>query len=67
MFVGAGTGPCWILMVGARKPGATLHYPPNDQAARYGASTSEATNDARVAYADWPHEATEMRLPWPPR
>jgi uncharacterized cupin superfamily protein len=67
VFVGAGTGPCWILMVGARKPGATLHYPPNDQAARYGASTSEATNDARVAYADWPHEATEMRLPWPPR
>jgi uncharacterized cupin superfamily protein len=30
VFVGAGDGPCWILMVGARGPDATAHYPANE-------------------------------------
>ena len=32
-LIGAGDGPCAILMVGARKPDATMHYPVSDVAA----------------------------------
>jgi uncharacterized cupin superfamily protein len=66
VFVGAGSGPCWILMVGARKPDRTTHYPVNEKAARHGASAQEPTDDAREAYADWPDEAKSTRLPLPP-
>lgn len=66
IFVGAGEGPCWILMVGARRPDATIHYPVNEKAAEHGASVTEPTDDARAAYADWPSESEETKLPWPP-
>jgi uncharacterized cupin superfamily protein len=66
VFVGAGTGPCWILMVGARKPGAKSHYPVNELAAKHGASSPEPTDDSRMAYSDWPEESEETKLPWPP-
>jgi quercetin dioxygenase-like cupin family protein len=33
-FVGAGDGPCWILMVGARGPRAGAHFPVNETAAK---------------------------------
>jgi uncharacterized cupin superfamily protein len=66
VLVGAGTGPCWILMVGARKPTATVHYPVNEKAAEHGASVSEPTNDSRTAYAAWPTESETTKLPWPP-
>lgn len=65
-FVGAGDGPCWILMVGARGPDATAHYPVNETAAKYGASARESTDDSRAAYADWPNEPKPAKLPWPP-
>ena len=32
VFVGAGQGPCAILMVGARRPDPTIHYPVNELA-----------------------------------
>ena len=32
-LIGAGDGPCAILMVGARKPEATIHYPVSEAAA----------------------------------
>jgi uncharacterized cupin superfamily protein len=66
VFVGAGTGPCWILMVGARKPDATTHYPVSDLAAKHGASAPEPTDDSRIAYSDWTTESEETTLPWPP-
>jgi uncharacterized cupin superfamily protein len=66
VLVGAGDGPCWILMVGARKPDATTHFPVNDKAAKHGASVSEPTSDARTAYAGWPSEPERTKLPWPP-
>jgi uncharacterized cupin superfamily protein len=66
IFVGAGDGPCWILMVGARRLDAKIHYLVNQKAARHGASVSEPTDDARKAYADWPSEFEETKLPWPP-
>lgn len=49
-FVGAGAGPCVILMVGART-GPGVRYPVSEAAARHGASVAEETSDWRVAYA----------------
>ena len=49
-FVGAGEGPCVILMVGSRS-GTGVRYPMSELAARYGASVAEETSDCRQAYA----------------
>ena len=66
VFVGAGDGPCAILMVGARSPDKTLEYPANELAARYGASAARTTSSPAEAYADWAYEFTPTQLPWPP-
>jgi uncharacterized cupin superfamily protein len=66
VFVGAGEAPCAILMVGARRPDATIEYPVDEVAARHGASVSRATSDPAEAYADWSGELTPTRLSWPP-
>jgi uncharacterized cupin superfamily protein len=68
ILVGAGDGPCAILMVGARRPDKTLDYLPNEVAARYGASVAKRTSDRREAYADWggPQALRPTRVPWPP-
>ena len=65
VFVGAGDGPCAILMVGARSEAATVHYPVDEVAARHGASVPSATDDAREAYAEWPSGFEPARLDWP--
>jgi uncharacterized cupin superfamily protein len=51
VFVGAGDGPCVILMVGARTENEQLLYPVSELAARYGASAEEQTAYPRQAYA----------------
>jgi uncharacterized cupin superfamily protein len=51
VFVGAGVGPCAILMIGARSEDEQLLYPVSELAARYGASATEETTDGDVAYA----------------
>lgn len=63
--VGAGDGPCAILMVGARSPGKTIHYPVEPLAARYGASVAQATDSLKEAYADIDNTITRERAPWP--
>ena len=65
IIVGAGDGPCAILMAGLRGPGKELHYPVSEAAARYGASTPEETDTPRVAYSDWQMELMPFRAPWP--
>ena len=67
-FVGAGQGPCVILMVGSRS-GPGVRYPVSELAARYGASVAEATSDWRQAYATVEPFRRERppnwaRLPW---
>jgi uncharacterized cupin superfamily protein len=67
-FVGAGDGPCAILMTGART-GPGVRYPASDQAARHGASVPEETTDWRQAYAgaEWfrrERPPSWPRLPW---
>jgi uncharacterized cupin superfamily protein len=66
VFVGAGDGPCAILMVGARRPDDSVHYPVSDLAARYGASVAEPTSDAAEAYAGWEDKFQQTKLDWPP-
>ena len=65
-FVGAGDGPCWILMVGVRRPDERIEYPVDATAAKHGASVAEPTPDPDVAYADRPGAWEPTRPPWPP-
>ena len=65
VFVGAGDGPCAVLMIGSRRRDEP-HYPVNELAAKYDASSSVETDDPEVAYRDWPE--TDWRpvpSPWP--
>jgi uncharacterized cupin superfamily protein len=66
IFVGAGDGPCAILMAGARTPGKTIDYIPDAVAARYGASVERPTQSPAEAYADLDRTFTPRRAPWPP-
>ena len=66
VIVGAGDGPCAILMLGARPEVETLTYPASEIAARYGASAAKETDKPDEAYADWPGEFQPARVPWPP-
>jgi quercetin dioxygenase-like cupin family protein len=62
--IGAGEGPCAILMVGTRSPDRTIHYPVEPAAAKYEASVAVATNSPREAYAGGP-PIVPARSPWP--
>ena len=66
VFVGAGDGPCSILMVGARTGDEIATYVPSPLAARFNASVETETTDSKVAYADWPDTFTAGKLDWPP-
>jgi uncharacterized cupin superfamily protein len=65
IFVGAGDGPCAIVMIGSRPEVETLFYPVSEVAAKYGASAATETDSGDEAYADWPGEYVPVRLPWP--
>jgi quercetin dioxygenase-like cupin family protein len=64
-FVGAGDGPCVIVMAGARS-GPGVHYPVSELAARYGASVAEETSDWREAYANVERFRRERPSNWAP-
>jgi uncharacterized cupin superfamily protein len=66
IIVGAGDGPCAILMIGLRPEVETLRYPVSEVAAKYGASAAIETDSGDEAYADWPGDYLPVRLPWPP-
>ena len=67
VFVGAGDGPCVIVMAGARKSGGEILYPVNEVAAKHGASVLEETTDGDEAYARFPQpERTAYRDGWLP-
>ena len=50
IFVGAGDGPCVILMVGARGDEWQVVYPVSELASQHGAGVEEETSDPRQAY-----------------
>lgn len=65
VFVGAGSGPCAVLMIGSRREVAA-HYPVSAVAATYDASVERATDEPAEAYADWRQEERRRTLnPWP--
>ena len=66
-FVGAGEGPCAILMAGARNAGTGILYPVSETAAKHGASVARETTSAVEAYAEagWQRPEPAPR-PWPP-
>jgi len=56
-IVGAGSGPCAVLAIGARAhqdDDAWGAYPLDETAVRHDAAAEEETNDPRVAYARFP-------------
>ena len=66
VFVGAGEGPCAVLMIGSRRTDEP-HYPVNALAAKYDASVKTETDDPEQAYADWRREQWRpVSSPWPP-
>jgi uncharacterized cupin superfamily protein len=65
VFVGAGSEPCAILMVGAR-PDDPVHFPVSHVAEQHGASAAKQTNNPDEAYATWPGEYLPTRLLWAP-
>ncbi len=69
IFVGAGDGPCVILMAGTRSEDAQGLYPVSELAARYGASVAEEARDPEQAYSGFEWFRRERpsywdSLPW---
>ncbi len=64
VIIGAGEGPCIVLMVGARNAGSELIYPASQTAATYGASAANDTTDPAEAYAGWTRPQPR-HYPWP--
>jgi uncharacterized cupin superfamily protein len=64
IFVGAGDGPCVILMAGARSEDWRVLYPVSELAARYGASAEEETSDPQQAYAGFESSRRERPSYW---
>jgi mannose-6-phosphate isomerase-like protein (cupin superfamily) len=57
VIVGAGSGPCLVVAVGARQhdgQAGSLGFPAEEVARRYGASVDADTTDGGVAYASVP-------------
>ncbi len=67
IFVGAGDGPCAIVMVGNRVGGFEVVYPVNEVAAKHGASVLEETTKPDEAYARFgQEERSAYREGWLP-
>jgi uncharacterized cupin superfamily protein len=54
VFVGAGDGPCAIVMIGARPEHEELLYPVAGVARKHGAGVEKQTSSGREAYARFP-------------
>jgi uncharacterized cupin superfamily protein len=66
VLVGAGSGPCFVIAVGARA-NDELGFPADDVAKRHGASVEQDTMDGGVAYANVPsREPSAYRDGWLP-
>lgn len=69
VMVGAGDGPCVVLMVGARSPDEELFYPVSELAEKYGASAEKDTPSPEEAYgrfadSEEKRPAAWDQLPW---
>jgi uncharacterized cupin superfamily protein len=69
ILVGAGDGPCAVLMTGTRRPGRPIFYPRAEVAVLHGAAAERETPNPREAYAGYADERAERpaswsKLPW---
>jgi uncharacterized cupin superfamily protein len=71
VIVGAGSGPCAVLALGARDKSTGENwggYPVEEAALRHNAGVEEATTDAQVAYAPYHRrQPTRYREEWLPK
>lgn len=67
VIVGAGEGPCAVLMIGAPRSASLseILYPEDPVAARHGASVAATTRSSKQAYSDRNHAGPSVRAPWP--
>ena len=67
VLVGAGEGPCTVLMVGAPRSSSLseILYPEDPVAARHGASATATTRSSKQAYADRSYGGGPAPAPWP--
>ena len=63
-FVGAGNGPCVLLMLGARTGGFGIQYPESELARGHGAGAEADTDSPHEAYAPFPHWALARPDAW---
>jgi uncharacterized cupin superfamily protein len=59
VFVGAGDGPCAVLMVGARPEAEELLYPVAEVARKHEAGVATETRSGQEAYAAYPRSTAE--------
>lgn len=64
IFVGAGEGPCVLLMTGTRRPGRPIVYPASELALRHRAGVETETPSPRDAYASYGDERIERPQYW---
>jgi uncharacterized cupin superfamily protein len=64
VFVGAGDGPCVILMTGFRDPDEELLYPVSELAQKYGAGAERETPSGDEAYARFAPSAPGRPADW---
>jgi uncharacterized cupin superfamily protein len=69
VLVGAGEGPCAVLMVGAPRSASLseILYPEDPVAARHRASVTKTTRSSKQAYSDRTYTGPEVSAPWPER
>jgi len=63
-FIGAGSGPCVILMTGGRTRAKDTVYPRADEVRRHGAGVETETHSPSEAYAPFPHWQPERPASW---
>jgi uncharacterized cupin superfamily protein len=65
VLIGAGDGPCAVLMVGTRKADASYLYAASQTAGRFGAALPEDTTDRSVPFKGVTPERKPLgRVPW---
>ena len=67
VFVGAGSEPCVLFMMGARGKDAAITYPVNEVARRHGAGVAAETSDPKAAYAGVAPPVPAEKPAWPRR
>ena len=64
VFVGAGDGPCAILMTGARRDEDEIVYPVSELALRHGAGVDVETDSPAEAYAPFERPTVARPASW---